>query len=540
MATIVELLRRLDIGTLEQFAGATIVRAVRSVYNVNLESALAQLVADKFGGSILENREIRHALLDTLSSNVAEEACRKLGIPLPSNGVPAAILQQHFHRGFTGAKAEQFVDLFALPPELVPHKVVDTRAATFLVAPSSGEQIRLRGFLHPFQKRVKDAIIRELREPARRTMVQMPTGAGKTLTALEAVVDVFRLPFRKEFIVWLVDSNELAEQALEAFTYLWRLKGDHPLRLHRLFAQFEPDFSASTGGMVFASFDKVRSVLTNSAHAAFESLKHLIRNTTVLIVDEAHTSVAETYETCIRAFINNDTASLLGISATPGRNDQNLSRQLARLYSGNLISLTDDRGRQLDDAIAYLQSEGFLARLRTEELETQFEVSEAEESLICRVLAENSQRNEVIVDQIALANEKREPTLVFACTKDHVLALIALCRARGISAEFITGDTPQAQRVSILSRFRKGEVITLINLDILSAGVDLPNVSRMIITRPIGSAIMYSQILGRALRGPRNGGNAENVVVNIRDNLRNFPSANFVYQGFQYGFSTRA
>jgi hypothetical protein len=43
-------------------------------------------------------------------------------------------------------------------------------------------------------------------------------------------------------------------------------------------------------------------------------------------------------------------------------------------------------------------------------------------------------------------------------------------------------------------------------------------------------------MIGRALRGPRNGGNAKNTVINIRDNLLNFPSASFVYESFRQSF----
>jgi superfamily II DNA or RNA helicase len=58
----------------------------------------------------------------------------------------------------------------------------------------------------------------------------------------------------------------------------------------------------------------------------------------------------------------------------------------------------------------------------------------------------------------------------------------------------------------------------------------------LIITRPVGSAILYSQILGRALRGPKNGGNSKNTVVNIHDNLANFATASHVYQSFKTTF----
>jgi hypothetical protein len=43
-------------------------------------------------------------------------------------------------------------------------------------------------------------------------------------------------------------------------------------------------------------------------------------------------------------------------------------------------------------------------------------------------------------------------------------------------------------------------------------------------------------MIGRALRGPKNGGNPVNTIVNIRDNLSQFPTAAFVYESFTNNF----
>lgn len=537
MPAVSDFLSKLDIGTLERLAGETVVRAVRSAYDTNRESALAQLVADKFGQSILASKSIRAAIVDCLSDATARDLCSIVGIGLQPQDVPHARLQKHFAT-FGEAKSRQFVQGLDLPEELVVRAVHDPRTAVVELNNASGDTLPLRPYLHPFQKRVKDAVVKQISDEGRRLMVQMPTGAGKTFTALEAVVDIFRLPFQRQFVVWIVDSNELAEQALATFQYLWRAKGDRPLRVYRLFSDFAPPFEEHEGGMVFASFDKVHSVLANHSHRAYKSVWHLIRNTTLLVVDEAHASVAETYEPTIRGFLSTSSTRLVGLSATPGRTDPALAQELARLYTGNLVTISGDDGCPISDPIEYLQANGYLARINPEELESGIDIADDNESRICKALAEDPKRNATILKQILRAHEQDEPTLVFSCTKDHVLALMALCRAKHIPAEFITGDTPQANRNDILERFRKGSYRVLINYEIVSTGIDLPNVSRMIITRPIGSAILYSQILGRALRGPKNGGNPENTVVNIRDNLRNFLSASFVYNSFQYGFST--
>ena len=72
----------------------------------------------------------------------------------------------------------------------------------------------------------------------------------------------------------------------------------------------------------------------------------------------------------------------------------------------------------------------------------------------------------------------------------------------------------------------------LINLEILSTGIDIPALNRLIVTRPVKSAILYSQMVGRALRGPKNGGNKYNTIINVLDNLDFFPDISLLYNSF--------
>jgi superfamily II DNA or RNA helicase len=527
---ITELLRRIDLPSLRSFAGETIIKAIESVTPANYEGQLCEILKLKYGNDILAEKSIRLALLDSLKEDEARASCIALGLPSGSHAQSCSTLQQYF-TGWTEKKSEQFTSFLNLSPDYRHQRIVDTRPSREAVAARFGETVTLKGILHPYQKRIKDEIVEHTAAQGTRFLVQMPTGSGKTYTALEASVDMFRLPRHNRFAVWLVDSNELAEQAYEAFKDLWHLKGDKPLVLFRLFKDFSCDYTVQNGGIVFTSFDKLHSVLKNASHAAHQSVWHLVKNTQLLIVDEAHTSVAPTYEECIRAFINTDACVVMGLTATPGRRVAVETIDLTRLYSTTLISITDENLQPVPDPIKYLQDREYLAQLRIEILETNARAGGTQNE-VCATLAQNPERNRTIIAQVKLAAEARQPTLVFACTLDHVFALKILCVASGVDCRVITGATPQASRITILDAFRAEEFFILLNLDLLSTGIDLPNVQKIIITRPVGSPILYSQILGRALRGPLNGGRKQNTVLTLKDNLANYPSENLVYSYF--------
>ena len=529
-------LERLSIYDLEQLAGTTIVRAVSGAYETNRERALAQLVIDRYGTSLLKNKEVRCAFVDVLSEHLASDACLKLGLNVYDRS-PQAALVSRYSGSFNQARAEEFVSIFGLSEDLIPPVTKEERESSVYICADYNQKLVSKGVLHPYQRRVKDALRENLNHGFRKMMTQMPTGAGKTVTALELLVDYLRAPNFKGLLVWIVDSNELADQALESFASLWKLRGDRPIRAYRFFGEFSSNFKKCEPGVVFASFPKAWAALDGADSERRSNFIGLCERASLVIVDEAHTSMADTFDSVISKLITYD-AYLIGLSATPGRNDSTQTVELARMYGGKLVSITNDNDIVISDAVEYLGESGYLAKVVFEDLETGASISESDEGRICSELAENPDRNEKIIKAIERALELNQSTIVFACTKDHVLALIALCRARGISAGFIIGEVPQSERINILNKFRSGELKVLINHEILSTGVDLPNVDRLIITRPVGSSILYSQILGRALRGPKNGGNVTNYVVNITDNLVNFPSASHVYTAFRNNFTT--
>jgi len=520
--------------TLERLAGATIVRAVSAAYDTNRETELARLVVDRYGVTLLRHREVRGCLVETLPKARAVAWCEELGLGHPDKTAYRSLLD-YFEGSFTRAKAEALVEGLNLDPGLIALPPVDLRTASESLTVAFGEDVKLKGYLHPYQKRAKDDVLDAIAQHARRQMLQMPTGAGKTVTALEVVADTLRLPHFQGLVTWIVDSSELAEQALQSFKELWRVRGDFPVMIHRLFGEFNPDLASTEAGVVFAGFAKVNAALSSSDHLARGRIAELCRRSQLVIVDEAHHAIADTYEPIIRRLVD-DGATLLGLSATPGRNDELGQTDLARLFDNRLISLRDDSGQPADDAIAYLRRGGYLAKVTFAELSSGASSSGQQESTVCEELAQNAERNQQIVGELKKCQLLGEPTIVFACTKEHVFALVALCRGEGIDVGFIVGETPSSHRIEMLERFRAGSLKLLINHEILSTGVDLPTVRRLVITRPVGSPILYSQMIGRALRGPRNGGNAENTVINIRDNLLNFPSASFVYESFRQSF----
>ena len=59
--------------------------------------------------------------------------------------------------------------------------------------------------------------------------------------------------------------------------------------------------------------------------------------------------------------------------------------------------------------------------------------------------------------------------------------------------------------------------MVIVNYGVLTTGFDAPATSAAVIARPTRSLVLYSQMVGRATRGTRAGGNDEAEIVTVVD-----------------------
>ena len=113
--------------------------------------------------------------------------------------------------------------------------------------------------------------------------------------------------------------------------------------------------------------------------------------------------------------------------------------------------------------------------------------------------------------------------IVFAASVENAETIAGMLTLDGIPAAAISSNTPAHERALALDRFRSKELRVLTNYNVLSQGFDAPKTDAVYITRPTQSEVRYQQMIGRGLRGPRNGGTEEVHLVNVLDNIREFP-----------------
>lgn len=90
--------------------------------------------------------------------------------------------------------------------------------------------------------------------------------------------------------------------------------------------------------------------------------------------------------------------------------------------------------------------------------------------------------------------------VTFAVDVESANEIAQAYRAAGVPAEVVTAKTHDDLRRSILRRFKRREILQLVNVDLFGEGFDLPAIEVVSMARPTQSFPLYCQQAGRAMR----------------------------------------
>lgn len=396
--------------------------------------------------------------------------------------------------------------------------------------------------LHDFQEEVLEGIRRLVLGGTnrRRAVVSLPTGGGKTRVTVEAAVRLVLAPEgNQRSVIWVAQTDELCEQAVQAFRQVWLNLGAQrtDLRIVRLWG--------GNPSPAIQELDRpiaiVASIQTLNSRMGTEKLVWLQRPGLV-VVDECHHAITPSYTNLLRWLDAEaqrpgapvkDEPPLIGLSATPFRTDDEESQRLARRFDSRWLP-----GDQ-DGLHARLLAQGVLAQavydalqsgagLSDEEIERLARLPEPWEGLdfenllesINQRLAGDAQRNRKLVERIQQCVERS--ILFFTNSVQHAEEMSARLNLVGIPAAAVSGSTQTVARRYFLGRFQRGEIRVLCNHSVLTTGFDAPKTDMVFIARQVFSPVRYMQMVGRGLRGEKNGGTPRCRIVTVVDNLGRF------------------
>lgn len=507
-----DLVTRADSAWLQAQVGAEVVRVIQALNSQGERTSAMRRIylslQDPYQALALP--KTRASIFEFLRPSEASELSDALGLV----GDPYKSLERvHLTRGT--AKFRLCCAFLGLP---------DEERQEHTVSPSV-ESVAAHYSLFPHQQRAVLSTVQSLNVGRHRVVLHMPTGAGKTRMAMHVVCQHL-MQHKSTIVVWLANSEELCDQASDEFIKAWSQLGNRSVDLYRFWGARQLDKNGLKDGMFIGGFPKLYALAKDSV----SDIARLGDKTSLLVVDEAHQAIAPTYELIIQGLsARKINMPVLGLTATPGRtwNNPEADRKLADFFDRKKVTL-DVPGYR--DPVDFLVKNDFLASPTFRQIKhesTDLTVSELDQlagdldvpAAILKKLAADERRTVRIVREIEDLLTRHRRVIVFATTVWHAKMLAAVLGVRGRDARCVTGDTSDGLRSQAIEWFKatSPESRVIVNFGVLTTGFDAPRTSAALIARPTKSLVLYSQMVGRAIRGPNSGGNASAEIVTVVD-----------------------
>lgn len=320
--------------------------------------------------------------------------------------------------------------------------------------------------LRPYQKEALDAVFREWEGGARKTLLVLVTGGGKTIVFSKVIEKLVREGKR---VLVLAHRGELLEQAADK---LYKSTG----------------IRCATEKADKTSIDSWYRVVVGSVQTLMRD-KRLNQfppdSFDAIVIDEAHHALSEGYQKVLSHF---DKAKVLGVTATPDRGDM---KELGTYFDTLAYEYT------LPKAI----KEGYLCRIKAMTIPLKLDISMVGVSSGDFKLGEIGSALDPYLNQIAdemAAICKDRKTVVFLPLISTSVKMRDMLNLRGFRAEEVNGESED--RKAILCRFQAGETNVLCNSMLLTEGWDCPCVDCIVILRPTKVRSLYTQMVGRGTR----------------------------------------
>jgi len=314
--------------------------------------------------------------------------------------------------------------------------------------------------LRDYQIDALDKLRSSLKAGNRRPVVQMPTGAGKTIMAA-AIIQAARENDKR--VMFTVPALSLIDQTVQRFenfgiTDIGVIQADH--------------------WMTDASMPvQIASVQTLN--------RRKIPKVDLVIVDEAHIRF-NLYDIWFNKSEWKKTP-IIGLSATPW------AKGMGLIWDDLIIGTTIDdliKTGHLCDYKVFAPSHPDLTGVKTRMGD--YEVD---------ALGTAMSKKDLVADIVStwLERGEKRPTICFCVNRLHAKYVQEQFIEAGVRCEYQDAYTDREERKSIAKRFEDGDCQIVCNVGTLTTGVDW-DVRCIILARPTKSEMLFVQMVGRGLR----------------------------------------
>lgn len=315
----------------------------------------------------------------------------------------------------------------------------------------------------PYQIECKRKIKKNYDNGINRQLIVQATGTGKRLEAVNLAKHFNRTLFKAH-------REELIMQAYEEIDQYWPM---------------------NVGIIKGSRFEVDKKIVVASVQTITNRLDRIHPDTfDLIIVDEAHHYVSPSYLRAVRHF---NPKLLTGWTATPKRLD---GLSLSNIFDDIVFQY------RIEDGI----KDGWLCPLEAYQVRTQSDISTVKRTAGDFNLKQLSEKIDSELRNNLIASKYKEyaegtQAIAFCVDINHAYNLARVFREHGINCETVVSDTERcSNRNELVSKFSRGEITVLTNVNILTEGFDYSDVGCILMARPTQSETLYIQSIGRGTR----------------------------------------
>lgn len=504
------------------------------------KETLVKIFSSFSNSNLFNDTAFLKGLLDTTPEETIDHICALTSIDIRGKSFGEKV-ESIIRRGWNNQEfCEKFLEAAELPETFLP-----IQKEPFISEEDSFPPRRPFKSLKDYQIGVYHQSIELVNIPSSRFIVQMPTGSGKTRTAMEIITDVLCNKQEGSVVFWLAHSEELCEQAVQCFKEVWEHTGNKKVKIIRVWDKGTLIFAFNDSAFIVGGFQKLHSLLRKNS-LAFDEIR---KRTELLVIDESHKVLAPTYIQTTRALIGERTR-VIGLTATPGRHIDDIEQnQLLSAFFFNKIVTINNTGDK--SVIQYLRDKQVLSKATFDPLITNinYELDEKQKKhlqtfydfpeALLKEIGNDDIRNLEIIKKISREFSNGPVQMIFfACSLDQSKFICSLLVYLGFKAAHVDGGTDKPMRQKLINDFKNGDIRVICNYGVLSTGFDAPKTDVVFISRPTRSIVLYSQMIGRGLRGIAIGGTEKCKIITVRDNITGLPDEDEIFDYFDEYFES--
>jgi superfamily II DNA or RNA helicase len=320
-----------------------------------------------------------------------------------------------------------------------------------------------------------------------RFLLVIPTGGGKTFTAVKAINRLFETALLnpvQDRVLWTAHRKELISQAIDTFDR---------------FRDFYPERPSFVNNVDFSMISAANERLTAN------------NKVRLVVIDEAHHAALRNIN--YGPVFAHENVGILGLTATPSRHDGaplDFERESFSIGFPDLVK----KGIVLKPEVRKVKGGSY-------------DITDIDDETSLEQL-NNEGRNQSIIDELLEHSEEYKKVIIYVGTVTHVRSLYdqlmgSPLKSKYDSIGFITGSTNSRNqdRDQFIEQEKIHRRSILVNVMVLSEGYDDPSVNTVVMAAPSHSKLYYMQAMGRAIRHDPNDALKKAFCVEVEDTLPN-------------------